>query len=761
MKFIKPSTPRFWILLAMSLFPLAMIIVYWVDYTSSRERELANGSEQVRNFSHMYAEQVSRSLAGVDLLVEELGKIFNEHKSWKNWPEAQGHAILRGYKPRYLPQLRDTAIYDETGLQRFHSTLLPAPNISIRDRRYFLDLSQGAERALFGPFKGRNSGIMTYALSRRINNEDGSFGGVVLAAMELAQFQSTCWNGQPDAALQGFLINKEGIIIAECKPPTEVLRGTSAIGQKLSSKFPQLSMRELNLDGTTRNDKYLITAHRVLGYEELSVVAILSRENAMSDWRSDQRRSQFTLAMALLTMFGSFYWIWVQMQRQKKNESKINELAFFDALTRLPNRTLLMDRLRQSMAAGARHGVYGAVLFIDLDHFKVLNDTLGHDKGDMLLQEMAQRLRQCVRKSDTVARLGGDEFVVVLQELHANRSDAAAQTELISEKIRSTLNQTIQLGQLEYRSSASIGATLFVGNQTPIDDLLRQADLAMYQAKEGGRNALRFFDPSMQTLVMERARLAEELRLAIAEQQFVLHYQPQVDHEGRIVGAEALVRWQHPVRGMVPPASFIPMTEETGMILPLGTWVLETACQQLRAWQADPLLAPLSIAVNVSVQQFRKADFVDTVLAVIERTGANPVRLKLELTESLLVDNVEGIVKKMHDLKTHGICFSLDDFGTGYSSLSYLKRLPLDQLKIDQSFVRDVLIDPNDAAIAKTVVALAHSLELGVIAEGVETAAQRDFLANAGCHSYQGYFFSRPVPVERFEQIVQNGVPLA
>jgi diguanylate cyclase (GGDEF)-like protein/PAS domain S-box-containing protein len=441
---------------------------------------------------------------------------------------------------------------------------------------------------------------------------------------------------------------------------------------------------------------------------------------------------------------------------RKKAEERIKELAFFDSLTHLPNRTLLLDRLKQAMTAGNRSGTFGAVLFIDLDHFKTLNDTLGHDKGDMLLQQVAQRLAASVREGDTVARLGGDEFVVVLGSLNKTAEEAANETEVVGEKILAVLNQTYPLGDIDYRSSASIGATLFRGHETSIEDLLKQADLAMYKSKTSGRNGLHFFDPAMQTVVVERVALETGLRKAIEGNQLLLHFQPQVVGVGRVTGAEALVRWQHPERGMVSPAEFIPLAEETGLILPLGQWVLERACTQLALWAIHPDMAHLTVAVNVSAQEFRDADFVLKVVAILNQTGANPNRLKLELTESLLVDNVEDVIDKMSALKARGVGFSLDDFGTGYSSLSYLKRLPLDQLKIDQSFVRDILIDPNDAAIARTIVALAQSLGLDVIAEGVETETQRAFLASSGCHAYQGYFFSRPLPVAGFEEFVRR-----
>ena len=449
------------------------------------------------------------------------------------------------------------------------------------------------------------------------------------------------------------------------------------------------------------------------------------------------------------------------ISERKKADDRIEQLAFFDQLTSLPNRTLLLDRLKQAMAACSRNGGYGALLFIDLDNFKTLNDTLGHNTGDMLLQQVAQRLTLCVREGDTVARLGGDEFVVVLAGLSKSEADAAAGVETVAEKILASLDQTYSLGDLAHHSSASIGVTLFGGDHASMDDLMKQADLAMYQSKAVGRNTLRFFDPALEVTVKERVALEQDLRRAVAEKQFVLHYQAQVTDQGRVTGAEVLIRWQHPLRGMVSPDGFIPLSEETGMILPLGHWVLETACTQLARWAVRPGMAHLTLAVNVSARQFRQPDFVDEVLAILQDTGANPQRLKLELTESTLVHNVEEIIEKMLALKAKGVGYSLDDFGTGYSSLSYLKRLPLDQLKIDRSFVRDILVDPNDAAIARTIVALGANLGLVVIAEGVETEAQRNFLANnSGCRAYQGFFFSRPLCLDDFEAFADRRIGL-
>jgi diguanylate cyclase (GGDEF)-like protein/PAS domain S-box-containing protein len=443
------------------------------------------------------------------------------------------------------------------------------------------------------------------------------------------------------------------------------------------------------------------------------------------------------------------------ISERKMAEKTIRQLAYFDQLTGLPNRSLLLDRLTQVIAANGYSSSHGAVIFIDLDYFKTLNDTLGHAMGDLLLQQVAQRLRTCVREGDTVARLGGDEFVVMLVSRANDQRSARTGIETVAKKILSALNQPYQLNNVAFHSTASIGIAEFGRQSATVDDLMRQADLAMYQAKDAGRNRFRFFDARMECAVKERAALEHDLRRAVDQNQFTLHYQAQVVRPDRVTGAEVLVRWQHPRRGIVSPSEFIPLAEETGLILPLGNWVLKTACAQLASWAARLEMAHLTLAVNVSAHQFRLPDFVDQVLAVLEDTGANPQRLKLELTESLLVDNVDDVIRKMLALKAKGVGFALDDFGTGYSSLSYLKRLPLDQLKIDQSFVHDVLIDPNGAAIAKTVVALANSLGLNVIAEGVETEAQRDFLASSGCHAYQGYLFGRPVPIGDFEDFVR------
>ena len=445
-----------------------------------------------------------------------------------------------------------------------------------------------------------------------------------------------------------------------------------------------------------------------------------------------------------------------------KAEDQIRHLAYFDPLTQLANRRLLMDRLEHAMASSARTLRFGAVLMLDLDHFKALNDTQGHDIGDQLLIEVARRLSNVVREGDTVSRLGGDEYVVVLEELTTEEELAATQAERVAEKVHEAIRQPYRLKHdtMEYRCSTSVGVVLYRGKDLSPEALLKQADIALYQAKGSGRNAIRFYNPEMQAAIDARMEVEQALNGALERGEFELHYQPQVNRSGALIGAEALLRWRSEKLGNVPPNRFIPLLEDNWQILQVGQWVIETACRQLAQWATEPATAGLQLAVNVSARQFQHRDFVEQVRSALKSNGVEPSRLKLELTESVVLNDVDLIVDKMREIDALGVCFSMDDFGTGYSSLSYLKRLPLEQLKIDRSFVRDVLSDPNDAAIARTIVALGTSLGLQVIAEGVETEAQRQFLEDQSCHVWQGYLLSPPVPVRSFEALVREAAPL-
>lgn len=448
----------------------------------------------------------------------------------------------------------------------------------------------------------------------------------------------------------------------------------------------------------------------------------------------------------------------LDISSRKHAEQKIHQLAYYDDLTGLPNRRMLQNRLPKALAVSEQYGRYGALMFLDLDNFKTLNDTKGHDVGDLLLVEVAERLHECVRERDSIARLGGDEFVVVLEMLSGNVEEAVQQAALVGEKVCAALSQPYQLNQYAHHATSSIGIVLFQGLQESMDNLLKYADTAMYQAKAAGRNAIRFYDPDMQAALEKRSELETELHSALEKQQFRLYYQIQVDSLRRAIGAEVLLRWEHPERGLISPLQFIPLAEETGLIVPIGLWVLKTASTQLKKWQDNVLTRDLTLAVNVSVRQFSQSDFVAQVQRTILESGIKPSHLKLELTESIVLHNAEAAINKIREIKLMGVTFSMDDFGTGYSSLQYLKRLPLDQLKIDQSFVRDITTDPNDAAIVQTVIAMTEAMGLNVIAEGVETEEQLEFLNLRGCHAFQGYLFSKPVPIEQLEILLASNV---
>ena len=450
---------------------------------------------------------------------------------------------------------------------------------------------------------------------------------------------------------------------------------------------------------------------------------------------------------------------YLDLTDRKEAEAKLTNLAFFDQMTGLPNRSLLADRFQQAVASDERSGEFGAMLMIDLDSFKSINDVQGHGIGDQILKEVAMRLGRHTRQGDTLGRLGGDEFVVLLCGIEGESVAAAVdQVERITQKLLGLLSMPYTLEAGTFNCHASIGIAVYAGNALEFDDAMRQADLAMYQSKQAGGNCYHFFDPAMEKAALHHARIESDLRHAINTNQFELYYQPLVEGEsGKVGGAEALIRWHHPERGMVPPFEFIGHAERTGLIVPLGYWVIEAACKQLAAWAQRPATAHLTIAVNVSAQQFPQADFVDQIIATFKRTGANPHRLKIELTESMFADQPEEIINKMNQLKALGVLFSLDDFGTGYSSLAYLARMPLDQLKIDRSFVSAIEAGDNNVTICAATISLAHGLSLKVVAEGVENDAQRYFLSTVhSCDMLQGYLFSKPVPIAEFERMLDT-----
>jgi len=536
----------------------------------------------------------------------------------------------------------------------------------------------------------------------------------------------------------------QGPVCVECNERAEIMYGVGP-GQ-LIGKTPLDFSPELQADGVSSRDRLA-----------LHVEEVLAGHPCVFEWtnrRPDGTSLEVEVSLSRLDLGDE---VFVQaivrdVSERKSAQAEIERLAFFDPLTHLPNRRLLQERLRQALAAAGRHKSYGGLLFIDLDDFKTINDTRGHEVGDALLQEAGQRLRGGLRTEDFVARLGGDEFVVLLENLGAGAQEAAIHAEAVGHLQLDALRPALMLQGKEHHTTASIGVTLFSGEiGETVDEILKRADAAMYRAKTAGRNTVRFFDPAMQAALEARALLEGELRRALPLDQFHLLFQPQVDADQRIVGAEALLRWTHPHRGVVSPAQFIPVAEESGLIVPIGTWVLETACAQLRAWQTVAACAALRLSVNVSSRQFRQQDFTAVVKRLVDGYQINPALLMLELTESLVLDDVEDSIAKMRALKSLGIGFAMDDFGTGYSSLSYLKRLPLDELKIDQSFVRDIAEDVGDEVIVRTIIAMGHNLGLEVIAEGVETEAQKDFLARNGCSHFQGYLFGRPMTIAELE----------
>lgn len=447
--------------------------------------------------------------------------------------------------------------------------------------------------------------------------------------------------------------------------------------------------------------------------------------------------------------------IWRDLTEKKAMEAKVERLAYEDDLTGLANRRMLLERLSHVLSIYKRTNYKGALLFIDLDHFKTINDTLGHGIGDELLQQVARRLLACMRQGDTVSRFGGDEFVVMLEDLDTNNLSAANKAEFVCEKLLADLATPYDLNGKEVVVNASIGVTMFSKNHKP-KDLFKQSDIAMYQAKAAGRNAIRFFDPEMQHAVDKRAEIEEQIKEGLSNDQFELHYQLQVDANGSALGVEALLRLNNPEKGYIPPMQYIPVAEETRLILHIGNWVLETACAQLKQWESDEKTQRLTIAVNVSAMEFKEHSFVNNVLIAIRHHEINASLLKLELTETMLVEDIDSIIAKMTQLKRAGVQFSLDDFGTGYSSLQYLKQLPLNQLKIDQSFVRDLEDDPQDRSIVQTIIVMAKGLELDVIAEGVENKQQLEMLSDFGCENYQGYFFAKPVPVDELERLLEE-----
>lgn len=746
---------------------LAGIIAMLVfSLASENQNANRNAENEVENITHVLEESASATFDNTDLLLQEVQRDVRpgDMRLSRGTRSARGqelHALLES-QANIVPAVSVIRIIDSKG-NNIYSSLNPIPHINISDREYFQRQRADSTAGLVisAPLIARTTGKWSLAFSRRLNFKDGSFAGIVLVVLNLDYFQHLyhALNLGPHGLAALF---DSDLRLAARYPPSEKDIGkTTDLNAKIyldKGITHVVHQARAPLDGIPR-----LYAFRKVADYPLIVFAGIADEDYLAAWHRHIWQSSIGAMIFSFVVIG-----FVLLQRRaedalrksdiksKSDDEQIVYLGFYDQLTGLPNRRLLLDRLHQAFASSERSGREGAVLFINLDNFKDINDTLGYDFGDLLLQQTAQRLKSCVREGDTVARLGGDEFAVALEGLSEHALEAAVQTEAIVEKILATLGQPYQLAKHEYNSTPSIGATLFSDHGESGEELLKRADIAMYQAKKAGRNTLRFFDPQMQASITARFSLEGALRKALEMQQFHLYYQIQVDSSHRPLGAEALIRWIHPLRGLVPPDKFIPLAEETGLILPIGHWVLETACAQLKLWELDALTRDLVLAVNVSVRQFHQTDFVAQMQAVVQHHAINPKLLKLELTEGMLIENIDETIATMGALNKVGIKLSLDDFGTGYSSLQYLKRLPLDQLKIDQSFVRDITTDKDDMAIVQTIIAMAKSLNMHVIAEGVETEEQRQFLMDNGCFHFQGYLFSRPVPIEQFVELLKQ-----
>jgi len=754
-----PKRTRLGVLGLAGLFLMSLGLAAASLVWNARQIALTQSEAQAVRFVSGAEAALNRSLLGIDVLLASMDDLLFLSKMQTDWINTATANRLMLVSAQQNMMVRLTLLLDAEG-QVLASSSPDGADLAVNLPPEFLNQVLAhtvSTLTISAPTLSFASSEQVLYLGRFIKLADGSRVAAV-AELPVALLNTIMIQGVDIEGLQVTLERSTGQLLASV--PNQISAVIAAQAEPLGPWSSQDANQARRLPARLTGEDAIVVKRPTL-YRDVQVAASIPTNSALQSWRTERNFiAGVALVFAVMILAASGFTLWylsrLALARQALAESKaeIEQLAFFDPLSGLPNRRLLMDRLQQALTTSARSSQLGALLFLDLDHFKNLNDTLGHDVGDQLLQEVAKRLKACVRDKDTVARLGGDEFVIMLEDLAERPQDAAALARRIGEKILLKLNERYLLGTHDYHNTPSIGATLFGGANLAATDLLKQADIAMYQVKSQGRNALCFFDPQMQADITARAQLENDLRAALSARQFELHYQPQVTLAGHVVGAEVLIRWRHPVRGMVSPAEFIPAAEESELILPIGHWVLRTACEQLAQWQASPAYHALQLSVNVSARQFRQAAFVTEVAEVLRDTGIRPDRLKLELTESLVLDNVDDTILKMGQLKAMGVHFSVDDFGTGQSSLSYLTRLPLDQLKIDQSFVRNIGIKPTDGVIVQTIIGMARNLGLEVIAEGVETQAQQDFLALHGCTVYQGYLLGRPTPLPAFEALL-------
>jgi diguanylate cyclase (GGDEF)-like protein len=741
---------------------LAIAVGVLLSIVALRTKEIEDWRRNLRSTSFLLTEHTTQTMFSAFLVLDAITErvrqvgVRDETEFRQKLSTVEMHQLLRE-KIRGLPQLDVATLVAANGDNINFSRAYPAPAINLAERDYF---KAHQDRPQLGDHvstavRNKGNGRWTFYVSRRIDDAQGRFLGLVLVGLSADAF--TGLYGRVVRSLgEGASISlyRGDLTLLARAPHLETLVGrvneTGTTHQIITERGEQDAVELTDSPRFSDGSSGLrLTAVRRTARYPLVVTLVVPESIFLAAWKHTALLIAGTGLLCIGFVLAGIGTISRTSHRREQAEQEIRQLAYYDALTGLPNRRLLLDRLGHAMAASERSHTHHALLLLDLDHFKKLNDTQGHDVGDRLLVEVAQRLQGAVRDTDTVARLGGDEFALLVEELGPDETLAAQQAEQVAEKIHALLNQPYALNDAnqDHRSSPSIGMTLLRGKDTSFDGLLKQADVALYQAKDAGRNTIRFFNPAMQAAIDARIAMENALRQALALGQFQLNYQPQVDAHGRCTGAEALIRWIDPVRGLVPPDQFIRLAEETGLIVEIGQWVLDTACRQLAQWATDPLWRTLQLSVNVSARQFHQPDFVERVRRSLTTSGALPTRLTLELTESIVVERVEEVIDRMAQLHLLGVHFSLDDFGTGYSSLSYLKRLPLDEVKIDRSFVRDLVDDSNDAAIVQAILAMSRTLGLRVVAEGVETVAQHEFLLLHGCPVFQGYLFGRPVSI--------------
>ncbi len=729
----------------------------WITLQTSRQQHLERAETLTRNIASALDQGISASLGKLEIALDGIVSELEYELTKPRFNTDRLNRYMAQQKNR-LPELEAIRASDENGRVFLGLGVDPANPQSWADRGYFMFHRDNESRdsVVNKPVLGRVAQQYIVALTRRYNHPDGRFAGVVAANLTVDYLGGML--AQYDLGRQGSIILRDADLGLIARAPAIPDRPAGQIGHRGVS--PEFLSR---YNTGAREDTYTTPAgadglarlatFRRLDPVPMLVVAAVSTDEVLAEWRQERTKTLVLVAaFACITLLTAFL-MWRLLARthesleaRRRADEQHRQLAYFDALTGLPNRRLLMDRLGHALASARRSGQTGALLFVDLDNFKQVNDARGHAVGDALLIQMARRITAQLRTEDTVARLGGDEFVVLVGDLGAGSEPALRAALAVAEKLRACLDMPCMIDDGAYTVTGSIGITLFPAHADQEDDLLRQADIAMYRAKETGRNRYAFFEPSMQADVEQRLALEQDLKQALDTGALQVHVQSQFDHEGHCVGGELLLRWDHPERGTVSPATFIPVAESSGLILPIGDWVLRQAgCLLARLDRAG--MGHVSLSVNMSPRQFAQEDLVTRVRAILEETGANPARLVLELTENLLVSDIDTVIARMDALMHLGLRFSIDDFGTGYSSLAYLKRLPLDEIKIDRSFVRDVPEDPNDVAIVQAMLSIAEHLQLRVVAEGVETEAQRTFLQAAGCDRYQGYLLARPQPM--------------